>query len=133
MPNVRACRVCGCTDADCTQCIRTTGSPCSWVAADLCSACVAPRSTLEAFHALPAHAETPNHEVLAVIESGWLPTQSPIGKVRITAVLLSGRIGDYCAYVGVGTTEWVANQGNKLPLAVASILFPGIEERRYRP
>lgn len=39
----RRCRVCGCTDADCRECIRKTGRPCSWVDADLCSAC-APES-----------------------------------------------------------------------------------------
>ena len=36
---VRRCRVCGCTDDDCRGCIQRTGSPCSWVEADLCSAC----------------------------------------------------------------------------------------------
>ena len=36
----RRCRVCGCTDADCTQCVRKTGQPCYWVAEDLCSACI---------------------------------------------------------------------------------------------
>jgi len=35
----RACRVCGCTDADCRDCIARSGSPCHWVGADLCSAC----------------------------------------------------------------------------------------------
>lgn len=38
--DVRTCRVCGCTDADCRGCIARTGSPCHWVEADLCSACV---------------------------------------------------------------------------------------------
>lgn len=33
------CRVCGCTQFDCSQCIEKTGSPCYWVADDLCSAC----------------------------------------------------------------------------------------------
>ena len=37
---VRTCRVCGCTDANCQQCIEKTGEPCHWVAEDLCSACV---------------------------------------------------------------------------------------------
>lgn len=37
---LRTCRICGCTDRDCRQCIEKTGSPCSWVAEDLCSACV---------------------------------------------------------------------------------------------
>ncbi len=36
----RRCRTCGCTDDDCRQCIEKTGRPCSWVEADLCSACV---------------------------------------------------------------------------------------------
>lgn len=42
----RACRVCGCTDGDCSGCIERTGWPCSWVvdleteAGPICSACV---------------------------------------------------------------------------------------------
>jgi hypothetical protein len=36
----RACRVCGCTQADCRQCIVRTGAPCDWAAEDLCTACV---------------------------------------------------------------------------------------------
>ena len=37
---VRSCHKCGCTDEDCSQCIEKTGSPCHWVAENLCSACV---------------------------------------------------------------------------------------------
>lgn len=33
------CRVCGCTDDDCSQCIEATGEPCTWVEPDLCSRC----------------------------------------------------------------------------------------------
>jgi hypothetical protein len=40
------CRICGCTDADCSGCIDRTGSPCWWVdtynlpeAGPVCSAC----------------------------------------------------------------------------------------------
>lgn len=36
---VRTCRACGCTEADCRQCIERTGEPCFWIARDLCSAC----------------------------------------------------------------------------------------------
>jgi hypothetical protein len=36
---VRRCRVCGCTDDDCSGCIERTGKPCYWVEEDLCSAC----------------------------------------------------------------------------------------------
>lgn len=39
-PKVRTCRVCGCTDNDCRQCIEKTGHPCYWVENNLCSACV---------------------------------------------------------------------------------------------
>ncbi|MDR1506340.1 MAG: hypothetical protein LBI67_04495 [Treponema sp.] len=35
----RKCRVCGCTDLDCSGCIEKTGEPCYWVEEDLCSAC----------------------------------------------------------------------------------------------
>lgn len=36
---VRRCRICGCTEQDCRQCITKTGEPCHWVEEDLCSAC----------------------------------------------------------------------------------------------
>lgn len=36
----RKCRVCGCTQEDCRQCIEKTGTPCHWVEDNLCSACV---------------------------------------------------------------------------------------------
>lgn len=36
---VRKCRVCGCTEDDCRQCIEKTGEPCYWAEEDLCSAC----------------------------------------------------------------------------------------------
>lgn len=35
----RRCRVCDCTDDDCSQCIQRTGKPCTWAEPDLCSAC----------------------------------------------------------------------------------------------
>jgi hypothetical protein len=38
---VRSCRVCGCTDDDCSGCVERTGEPCFWVESDLCSACAA--------------------------------------------------------------------------------------------
>lgn len=39
-PHARQCRVCGCTDSDCSGCVARTGAPCHWVRNDLCSACV---------------------------------------------------------------------------------------------
>lgn len=35
-----SCRVCGCTDWDCSGCIARTGYACYWAEPDLCSACV---------------------------------------------------------------------------------------------
>lgn len=36
----RQCRICGCTEHDCQDCIERTGDACSWAEEDLCSACV---------------------------------------------------------------------------------------------
>jgi hypothetical protein len=36
---IRECRVCGCTDTDCSDCIVDQGYPCYWVEYDLCSRC----------------------------------------------------------------------------------------------
>lgn len=35
----QTCKVCGCTDYDCRQCIEKTGKPCYWFEDNLCSAC----------------------------------------------------------------------------------------------
>ena len=35
----RRCRVCGCTDNNCKQCVEAQGFPCHWVGDDLCSRC----------------------------------------------------------------------------------------------
>lgn len=35
----RTCRICGCTDDNCSQCIEAQGYPCSWAEPDLCSRC----------------------------------------------------------------------------------------------
>jgi ParB/RepB/Spo0J family partition protein len=35
----RKCRICGCTEDNCKQCIVKTGKPCTWIEKDLCSAC----------------------------------------------------------------------------------------------
>ena len=40
MLKIRECRVCGCTEDNCKQCVKKTGEPCHWVEWDLCSACI---------------------------------------------------------------------------------------------
>ena len=47
--DVRRCRVCGCTDADCSECIEATGEPCYWVEEDLCSRCAEETGDAEGF------------------------------------------------------------------------------------
>jgi len=37
------CKVCGCTNDNCDQCVAKTGQPCTWVEDDLCSACAPPK------------------------------------------------------------------------------------------
>lgn len=40
-----ACKQCGCTDDDCSQCIAASGEPCYWVEPELCSRCAAETET----------------------------------------------------------------------------------------
>ena len=47
-----ACRRCGCSDRDCSECVERTGEPCWWVEADLCSACATPEEIAEAMAAV---------------------------------------------------------------------------------
>lgn len=54
-------------------------------------------------------------------------------KVPVTVVLVRGAIGDCAGYVGVGSPEWVAEHGNKLPVKAALAFFPSIDPRFYRP
>lgn len=70
--DVRACRVCGCTDDDCSGCIERTGSACSWVEWDLCSACDEPTEPeVEEASATPSEAPssaTADPNVIADLE-----------------------------------------------------------------
>ena len=38
------CRLCGCTNHNCYECMQKTGSPCRWIEEDLCSACISENS-----------------------------------------------------------------------------------------
>ena len=51
----------------------------------------------------------------------------------ITVVLVAGEIGDYAAYIGIGSPEFVKNHGDKLSFTEANIHFCGqLEEEKYR-
>lgn len=50
----------------------------------------------------------------------------------VTVVLVSGGVGDYTVYLGVGSPGWVSDHGNKLAFEDAVGLFPGLDARKYR-
>jgi hypothetical protein len=64
----RRCRGCGCTDADCRQCVERTGEPCEWVEPNLCSAC-ADGALLDA----DAEVEAAEAEALAALVKSMKP------------------------------------------------------------
>lgn len=50
--------------------------------------------------------------------------------VKVKVVLVAGDIGDYAAYAGIGSDEWVALRGNKISFEEACIHFPGGQLKR---
>lgn len=61
------------------------------------------------------------------------PAQNALGYVEITVVLVEGDIGDYAAYAGCGTQQFVAAQGNKISFNEANVHFCGcLEKEKYR-
>lgn len=53
--------------------------------------------------------------------------------VEVRTVLVSGDIGDYAAYTGIGSQEFVKRLGNKISFEEAKIHFPlGLKEENYR-
>lgn len=50
----------------------------------------------------------------------------------VTTVLVKGSIDDYAAYEGIGSEEWIAAQGHKLPFEEAVVYFPWIVKDKYR-
>lgn len=53
--------------------------------------------------------------------------------IYVRTVLVGGDIGDYAAYQGIGSQEYVALHGDKVSFAEACVHFPnGLEEARYR-
>ena len=51
----------------------------------------------------------------------------------IIVVLVEGAIGDYAAYEGIGSDEYVARSGHKLGFARANLHFcGGLDPEKYR-
>jgi hypothetical protein len=76
-------------------------------------------------------------EILSVNER-WYPVGGAHGMDRqpVTVVLVAGTIGDYAAYIGIGSKEHaedIARHGDKISYAEACCHFPiGLERERYR-
>jgi hypothetical protein len=50
----------------------------------------------------------------------------------IRFVLVSGAIGDYACYAGIGTPDWVAKHGDKISFSEACLYFMDLEKEKYR-
>lgn len=73
---------------------------------------------------------TKSHEILNVNRRSY---PDPFGRRASTAVLVSGSIGDYAVYIGIGEAEFVRDHGDKLSFEEACCHFPhGLERERYR-
>jgi hypothetical protein len=76
-------------------------------------------------------------KILGVNER-WYPVGGSRGMERqpVTVVLVAGAIGDYAAYVGVGTKEHaqdIADYGDKISFPEACCHFPiGLRREKYR-
>ncbi len=77
----------------------------------------------------------PDNDILGINER-WYPTPSGLDRQPVTVVLVAGAIGDYAAYVGIGTKEdaqGIADHGDKLSFLEATCHFPfGLEKEKYR-
>jgi len=74
-------------------------------------------------------------KILGVNER-WYPTPNGLDRRPVTVVLVEGSIGDYAAYVGIGTkddAQGIARHGDKVSFTEATCHFPfGLEREKYR-
>jgi hypothetical protein len=81
----------------------------------------------------------PGHRIETMDEGTFAPghhTLPPLlMRCDLMVVLSKGDIGDYAAYIGIGSDPaWVGNHGDKLSEQEARIHFPGLpKEAVYRP
>jgi DnaK suppressor protein len=82
---IRTCRVCGCTDNNCQQCVEKTGSACHWVEQDLCSACMEePEIEVKDQRASTVTEEKPVEPEFIPQASNFFQQLSSFGKVDLT-------------------------------------------------
>jgi hypothetical protein len=69
-------------------------------------------------------------EILEVSRRTYPSEQAPGRGVEMLVVLVAGEIGDYAAYAGQGSPEWVARFGNPMSFEEACVHFPDAQLKR---
>ena len=78
-------------------------------------------------------------EILGCDERWYMPESEPNkldgrNLVCVRTVLVAGEVGDYAAYQGIGSREYVAANGDKVSFELANAHFCGsLSRERYRP
>lgn len=75
-----------------------------------------------------------DYKILGSNKRSYPSQNSPAGYQNVTVVLVAGDVGDYAAYAGEGSPEWIAAHGNKIGFDEAIVHFPGgqLDKDRYR-
>ena len=80
----------------------------------------------------PAQASAIGHDGFVLPGEGYIDQSENPPPTLV--VLVAGKIGDYAAYCGHGSAEWVAAHGDKLSFDEACCHFPGgqLQRELYR-
>lgn len=70
--------------------------------------------------------------ILGINDRVYPQEYPPETYVNVRVVLVGGAVGDYSAYIGSGSPEFIKRFGNKLSFEEASVHFLSLEKERYR-
>jgi hypothetical protein len=88
-----------------------------------------PRDVADAYGAGP---DVPARTILRA-RKWYVPVERTVTRLPVTVVLVSGAIGDYAVYLGIGEPGFVEEFGDKLAFDEARGFFPHLDAVRYRP
>jgi len=63
---MKKCKICECTDDNCTSCVEKTGIPCYWFSDNICSACAFPEDEIKTSEEWQKHVS-----ILILDPDGW--------------------------------------------------------------
>jgi hypothetical protein len=109
------CRICRCTEANCSKCIERTGKPCSWATAkkDLCSACQ-PLVEADISVLFIGRNALPDQGTITKLTRGKFRTVGQI--LTADADALASAVGeDTAGDISVAAREWVKDQLAAMP------------------